>query len=165
MVEASRKAPPHLEPPVALHSTGVVRWEIKIPCTLPTRRSPTLGALSSLRFFRKRVLLDQPPIPSTELMGLFDKLFGRKERPAPPASPPPAPLRRVDGALAYATQGGEVLYNLLTPHMQQFLGRCVGAIKKSGIAAKGKGSSASSSAIVRRNFASISSTNPKTTRN
>jgi len=34
---------------------------------------------------------------------------------------------------------GEVVLNILTPHMQQFLGRCVGAIKKAGIKAKGSG--------------------------
>ena len=28
---------------------------------------------------------------------------------------------------------------MLTPHMQQFMGRCVGAIKRAGIAAKGTG--------------------------
>ena len=32
------------------------------------------------------------------------------------------------------------MYNLLDPAMQQFLGRCVGAIKKVGIKAKGTGS-------------------------
>jgi hypothetical protein len=35
--------------------------------------------------------------------------------------------------------GGQVVYNLLTPHMQQFLGRSVGAIKREGIKAKGTG--------------------------
>jgi hypothetical protein len=78
-------------------------------------------------------------------MGFFDKLFGRSKQhsPASPASPPAkpqrAPVRAVPGALAYANHGGEVFYNLLTPHMQQFMGRCVGAIKKAGIAAKGTG--------------------------
>jgi hypothetical protein len=43
------------------------------------------------------------------------------------------------GALSYTHQEGAVLYNLLSPHMQQFMGRCVGAIKKAGIAAKGTG--------------------------
>lgn len=47
-------------------------------------------------------------------------------------------LRAVPGAAAVSHQG-EVIYNLLTPHMQQFLGRCVGAIKKAGIKAKGTG--------------------------
>jgi len=34
---------------------------------------------------------------------------------------------------------GRVIYNLLTPHMQQFMGRSVGAIKKAGLLAKGTG--------------------------
>ena len=45
-------------------------------------------------------------------------------------------LRAVPGAMAYSI-GGKVAYNLLTPHMQQFMGRCIGAIKKAGIAARG----------------------------
>ena len=63
-------------------------------------------------------------------MGFFDKLFGRRQRPG---------LKAVPGALSYAKRDGVVVYNLLTPHMQQFMGRCVGAIKKAGIAAKGTG--------------------------
>ena len=47
-------------------------------------------------------------------------------------------LRAVPGATAYSTEG-KVAYNLLTPHMQQFMGRCIGAIKKAGIAARGTG--------------------------
>jgi hypothetical protein len=47
-------------------------------------------------------------------------------------------LRAVPGAAAVSHEG-KVIYNLLTPHMQQFLGRCVGAIKKAGIKAKGTG--------------------------
>ena len=47
-------------------------------------------------------------------------------------------LRAVPGAMAYSV-GGKVAYNLLTPHMQQFMGRCIGAIKKTGIAARGTG--------------------------
>ncbi len=47
-------------------------------------------------------------------------------------------LRAVPGATAYSV-GGKVSYNLLTPHMQQFMGRCIGAIKKAGIAARGTG--------------------------
>jgi hypothetical protein len=47
-------------------------------------------------------------------------------------------LRPVAGA-AVMSHEGKVIYNLLTPHMQQFLGRCVGAIKKAGIKAKGSG--------------------------
>jgi len=72
-------------------------------------------------------------------MGLFDKLFGRRQQPSGPHSQQRPPLRAVPGALSYATRDGGVLYNLLTPHMQQFMGRCVSAIKKTGIAAKGTG--------------------------
>ena len=72
-------------------------------------------------------------------MGLFDKLTGRGQRPSQPAPGENAPLRAVPGALNYTNQDGSVLYNLLTPHMQQFMGRCVSAIKKAGIAAKGTG--------------------------
>src|SRR5262245_35701115 len=48
-------------------------------------------------------------------------------------------LRAVPGAGVFASRDGKVLYNLLTPHMQQFLGRCVSAVKKAGIKAKGTG--------------------------
>ena len=47
-------------------------------------------------------------------------------------------LRPVPGALV-ASAGGHVIYNMLTPHMQQFMGRSVSAIKKSGLKAKGTG--------------------------
>jgi hypothetical protein len=47
-------------------------------------------------------------------------------------------LRPVPGA-AVMSHDGKVIYNMLTPHMQQFLGRCIGAIKKVGITAKGTG--------------------------
>ena len=50
----------------------------------------------------------------------------------------PRDLSAVPGALA-ASYGGQVVYNMLTPHMQQFLGRCVGAVKKAGLRAKGTG--------------------------
>ena len=49
-------------------------------------------------------------------------------------------LRPVPEAGVFRDGGGQVLYNLLDPVMQQFLGRCVGAIKKGGIRAKGTGS-------------------------
>jgi hypothetical protein len=49
-------------------------------------------------------------------------------------------LRPVPGAAVYRDGSGQVLYNLLDPLMQQFLGRCIGAIKKAGIRAKGTGS-------------------------
>lgn len=47
-------------------------------------------------------------------------------------------LRAVPGALV-ASSGGDVIYNLLDPHMQQFMGRCVGVAKKAGLRAKGSG--------------------------
>ncbi len=47
-------------------------------------------------------------------------------------------LKVVPGAAA-VTHEGKVIYNLLTPHMQQFMGRCIGAIKKTGIKAQGTG--------------------------
>jgi hypothetical protein len=72
-------------------------------------------------------------------MGLFDNLFGRSQRLSQPAPQQRAPLRAVPGALSYSNKEGAVLYNMLTPHMQQFMGRCVSAIKKAGIAAKGTG--------------------------
>ncbi len=53
-------------------------------------------------------------------------------------SPGQKNLRPVPGAIAYSVDGN-VAYNLFTPHMQQFLGRCIGAIKKTGIAARGTG--------------------------
>ncbi len=49
-----------------------------------------------------------------------------------------SPLRPIPGA-AVVSREGKVIYNLLTPHMQQFLGRCIGAVKKAGIKAKGTG--------------------------
>ena len=48
-------------------------------------------------------------------------------------------LRAVPGALVAKAHNGQVLYNMLTPHMGQFMGRCVGAIKRAGIVAKGTG--------------------------
>lgn len=48
-------------------------------------------------------------------------------------------VRAVSGAGVYRDHEGRVAYNMLDPMMQQFLGRCVGAIKKAGIHAKGSG--------------------------
>ena len=72
-------------------------------------------------------------------MGLFDKLFGNNEQSSQPPAQQRPPLQAVLGAMSFSTSDGAVLYNLLTPHMQQFMGRCVSAIKKTGIAAKGTG--------------------------
>lgn len=52
--------------------------------------------------------------------------------------PPGQKLRPVHGAATFSHEGN-VVYNLLTPHMQQFMGRCISAIKKAGITAKGTG--------------------------
>ena len=49
-------------------------------------------------------------------------------------------LKAAPGALvASHKRTGQVVYNMLTPHMHQFMGRCVGAIKKAGLKAKGAG--------------------------
>jgi len=64
-------------------------------------------------------------------MRFFDKLFGRNRQASKPS------LRAVPGALTATNRDGAVIYNMLTPHMQQFMGRCVSAIKKAGIASKG----------------------------
>src|SRR3954465_10228769 len=49
-------------------------------------------------------------------------------------------LRAVPGALSASDRvTGQVVYNLLTPHMQQFMGRCIGAIKRSAVTATGTG--------------------------
>lgn len=60
-----------------------------------------------------------------------------KQLLASPREQKPKPVRSVPGALVVSGNGGEVIYNLLTPHMQQFMGRCVGALKKAGISARG----------------------------
>jgi hypothetical protein len=68
-------------------------------------------------------------------------MFGwfKKKTPDKPNAPD-APLRPVPGAGAYRDNSGQIMYNLLDPIMQSFLGRCVAAIKKAGIRAKGTGS-------------------------
>jgi hypothetical protein len=48
-------------------------------------------------------------------------------------------LRSVPGALTASTESGRVIYNMLDPLMQRFMGQCVGALKKEGIRAKGTG--------------------------
>jgi hypothetical protein len=45
-------------------------------------------------------------------------------------------IRAVPGAFV-AKQNGRVVYNMLDPTMQQFMGRCVGVVKRAGIRAKG----------------------------
>jgi hypothetical protein len=47
-------------------------------------------------------------------------------------------LAPIEGALVWTSEG-QVVYNLLTPHMQQFMGRCIAETKKAGIQAKGTG--------------------------
>mgnify|MGYP001096594257 CR=1 FL=1 len=66
-------------------------------------------------------------------MGILDRIFGK-----PKYKSEKSKIEAVPGALV-ASYEGETIYNMLTPHMQQFLGRCVGAIKKEGIKAKGTG--------------------------
>ena len=66
------------------------------------------------------------------------KLPPRRDEQTPP--PPASGLRAVPGALVSQDRhSGQVTYNLLTPHMKQFMGRCIGAIKKAGLPAKGTG--------------------------
>ncbi|HWB03220.1 MAG TPA: hypothetical protein VG796_09365 [Verrucomicrobiales bacterium] len=60
-------------------------------------------------------------------MSWLQKIFGGSGR------------RGVPGALVARTSNGQAVYNMLTPHMQQFMGRCVSAIKRSGISARGTG--------------------------
>src|ERR1043165_1122545 len=48
--------------------------------------------------------------------------------------------RRVPAALSASDAHGRVVYNMLDPWMQKFMGQCVGALKKAGIKAKGTGS-------------------------
>ncbi len=50
----------------------------------------------------------------------------------------PNGLRPVPGATV-ALAGNRVIYNMLDPTMQRFMGQCVGAIKKAGVKAKGTG--------------------------
>ena len=51
----------------------------------------------------------------------------------------PRRLRAVPGAGVVQAQDGRVIYNFLDPGMQQFMGNCVGAVKRAGIRAKGTG--------------------------
>ena len=45
-------------------------------------------------------------------------------------------FRPVPGAMV-VKQGNRVVYNMLDPTMQKFMGQCVGAVKKASIRAKG----------------------------
>ncbi|MDB2687264.1 hypothetical protein N9Y42_08630 [Mariniblastus sp.] len=67
-------------------------------------------------------------------MSLFKKLFGGSDD----AKPSSEELRSVPGAASYSIDG-KVGYNMLDPMMQQFMGRCIGAVKKSGLRAGGTG--------------------------
>lgn len=60
-------------------------------------------------------------------MGIFDKLFGRSEDKQEPVSRP----------TGFSDHSGKVVYTLLDPMMKQFMGQCIGAVKKAGIKAKG----------------------------
>ena len=48
-------------------------------------------------------------------------------------------LRKVPGALSASDASGLVVYNMLDPWMQKFMGQCVAALKKAGIRARGTG--------------------------
>src|SRR5689334_22764071 len=48
-------------------------------------------------------------------------------------------LRAVPEAGVYRSTDSQVCYNMLDPWMKQFMGRCLGAVKKGGIRAKGTG--------------------------
>ncbi|SRR6266542_764810 len=63
-------------------------------------------------------------------------MFGWFKKRKPPEM---GRLRPVPGAGVYQSAEGRVVYNMLDPWMQQFMGRCVGAVKKAGIRAKGTG--------------------------
>lgn len=63
-----------------------------------------------------------------------------KKKPADKPHSPITPQRSVPGAGVYRDNSGQVMYNMLDPGMQQFLGLCIGAIKKAGVRAKGTGS-------------------------
>lgn len=65
-------------------------------------------------------------------MNWLKKIFGTSREES-------AELREVPGAMAVRTSDKKVAYNMLTPHMQQFMGRCVSAIKRIGLRAKGTG--------------------------
>ena len=63
-------------------------------------------------------------------------MFGWFKKRKPPESDG---LRAVPGAGVYQSSEGRVVYSMLNPSMKQFMGRCVGAVKKAGIRAKGTG--------------------------
>ena len=71
-------------------------------------------------------------------MSWLDWLFGQKKSTENKTQSTKSGLRAVPGAGAYS-KDGKVIYNMLDPEMGQFMGRCVGAVKKAGIKAKGTG--------------------------
>jgi len=68
-------------------------------------------------------------------MSHFKKLFGGGDNEQ---RKPDGELRAVPGAGVYSLDG-KVGYNMLDPFMQKFMGRCIGAVKKSGVSAGGTG--------------------------
>ena len=48
-------------------------------------------------------------------------------------------VRKVPGAMSASDRSGRVVYNMLDPWMQKFMGQCVSALKKEGIKARGTG--------------------------
>ena len=77
-------------------------------------------------------------------MSLFGWLFGKSPEAVPDELSDQRPsadndgLRAVPGAMSYEAEG-RVLYNMLDPFMKKFMGRCIGAIKKTGVDARGTG--------------------------
>ena len=63
------------------------------------------------------------------MLSFLKKIFGGGE----------SGLRKVPGATSASDESGRVVYNMLDPWMQKFMGQCVGALKKEGIKARGTG--------------------------
>ena len=63
------------------------------------------------------------------MLSFIKRIFGGKD----------GGLRKVTGALSASDASGRVVYNMLDPWMQKFMGQCVAALKKAGIRAKGTG--------------------------
>lgn len=109
------------------------------------RREDRVLLQAALRFTRRVVLVTlegrDPGTPAEGLRARFDAFLRTLSEASPVSSPPVAGrgLRAVPGALVYRDAEGRVGLNLLTPHMQQFMGRCVGALRNAGIPARGTG--------------------------
>ena len=62
------------------------------------------------------------------MFSFFKKIFGGNDG-----------LREVPGSFSASDANGRVVYNMLDPWMQKFMGQAVSALKKAGIRAKGTG--------------------------